>query len=131
MNLGQIIGPVLILAALGTPLEMVTSQSTNSKSASPVVVEVEKRQGRTSYKIDSNLASNPLLALGQTVQQRGENCPVVALFNWDASLRDVYDVEVLTSKAGFKTVRTFVVKNGFMSEIRFGPGVPFTRNPAM
>jgi hypothetical protein len=130
MNFGQIVRSALILGMLSTPWKTVTPQAIDSKSAT-TVVEVEKRQGPMNYKIDSILVSDLLLALGQTVREKGENCPVIALFNWDASLRDVYDVEVIASKAGFRSVRPFVVKNGFMSEIKFSPSIPFTRNPTM
>jgi hypothetical protein len=130
MNFGQIVRSALILGMLSTPWKTITPQAIDSKSAT-TVVEVEKRQGRMNYKIDSILVSDLLLALGQTVREKGENCPVIALFNWDASLRDVYDVEVIASKAGFRSVRPFVVKNGFMSEIKFSPSIPFTRNPTM
>jgi hypothetical protein len=86
MNFGQIVRSALILGTLSTPWKTVTPQAIDSKSAT-TVVEVEKRQGRMNYKIDSILVSDLLLALGQTVRQKGENCPMIALFNWDASLK--------------------------------------------
>jgi hypothetical protein len=107
-------------------------QATQAVSSNPstIVVEVESSGNGARYKIDSKPVADPLRALGLLVGKRGEYCPVIVLLNWDASLKQVYDVEIIASKAGFKTIRPFVVKNGFMSEIKFGPDIRFSTNPA-
>ena len=121
---------LVALIAIGTLLRATQGQS-QAASCQPVIVQIAKIQGRVSYAIDSKIAADPLRALGGLVQERGENCPVVVLVTWDASLKEISDLQLTASKAGFKTVRTFVVKNGFMSEIKFGKSILFSKNPPL
>lgn len=100
-------------------------------SSNPIVIRVTTEQGRVKYVVDSKPSSDPLRALQKLVETKGENWPVIALFTWDASFKDVYDLEIVASKAGFKTIRAFVVRNGFMSEIKFEHGIPFSTNPPL
>ena len=106
-------------------------QSSASKTRVPIVIKVEKKQQHISYFIDSQPEPDPLRALGRLVEQKGEDWPVIALFDWNTTLREVYDVNVLASKAGFRTVRPFVVNAGFMIEIKFGRSKRFSTDPPL
>ena len=131
MNLSTVVGHLLILGVLSVPIVVRSHPATSSACEVPVLVEVKKDRGHVGYKVDSKNVTNPLAALGKVLKKKGSSCPVVALFGWDASLREVYDIEVTGSKAGFRIVRSFVVKDGFMSEIKFGPGIPLSSNPPL
>lgn len=127
---------ILLLAAMawGTigPLSrIIQAVQTVSNDQKTVVIRIDKRQGKLRYIVDSQAVSDPLQALTDLLKNKGADAPVIALFNWDATLQQIYDVEILASKAGFKTVRPFVVRNGFMVEIKFGPSVPLTSNPPL
>jgi hypothetical protein len=127
---------VLLLAAMSWstigPLRgIVQAAQTVSSDQRTVVIRIEKKQGQIRYIVDSQRVADPLPALTDLLKSQGADSPVIALFNWDATLQQVYDVEILASKAGFKTVRPFVVKNGFMVEIKFGPSVPLSSNPPL
>ena len=127
---------ILLLAAMawGTigPLSrIIQAVQTVSNDQKTVVIRIDKKQGQLRYIVDSQAVSDPLQALTDLLKNKGADAPVIALFNWDATLQQIYDVEILASKAGFKTVRPFVVRNGFMVEIKFGPSVPLTSNPPL
>jgi hypothetical protein len=124
---------VVAFSSIGTLVNATQgrSQDTQAASCPPVIVQIAKIRGQVSYTIDSKPATDPLRALGGLVQERGETCPVVVLVTWDASLKEISDLELTASKAGFKTVRTFVVKNGFMSEIKFGKSILFSKHPPL
>jgi hypothetical protein len=99
----------------------------------PIVIQVESMQGRPRYTIESKPAEDLLRELGQLVRRRGEECQIVVLIDWNLPLRTVTNTELVVSKAGFRNIRSFVFgdKTGYMSEIKFGPGVPFSMNPAL
>jgi hypothetical protein len=131
MKLSAVVGHLLILGVLNVPMAVRSHQAASSACEVPVLVEVKRDRGHINYKIDSKIVTDPLDAFAKVAKQKGSSCPVVALFSWGASLREVYDIEATASKAGFRTVRSFVVKNGFMSEIKFGPGIPLSSNPPL
>jgi hypothetical protein len=131
MNLSTVVGHLLMLGTLTVPMVVRPHPATSSACEVPVVVEVKKTGGHIGYKVDSKIVTDPLAALAKVLEQKGSSCPVVALFGWDISLHEVYDLEVIASKAGFRTVRSFAVKNGFMSEIKFGHGIPLSSNPPL
>ncbi len=114
-----------------TAEENVPKLQSHSKAEKPIVVMVEKTHGGISYKIESKPVEDPLVPLAELLKDRGGDCPVVVILPWDATFREEMDMEVIASKAGFKTIRSFLYNpdRGFMAEIKWGPSIPFTRNP--
>jgi hypothetical protein len=106
------------------------SQS-DSKVAKTIVVMVNKTQGAVTYEVESKAVRDPLRTLGELVEQRGEDCPVIVILPWNATFREELDVEVIASKAGFKNIRSFLYnpERGFMREINWGRSIPFSTNP--
>ena len=106
-------------------------QQGRPKASKAIVVMVSKTQGTVTYEVESKVAKDPLQALGELVEQRGEDCPVVVILPWNATFREEYDLEVIASKAGFRNTRSFLYNpdRGFMREIKWGPSIPFSTNP--
>jgi biopolymer transport protein ExbD len=114
---------------------LMVASAAQEKSASafkPIVVMVQISQGHLSYKVNSKTAQDLLRTLGQLLEVRGQDYPVVVLLDWDSPVSQIFDVPGIASKAGFKNVRTFVFDSHdekYMSEIQVGAGVPFSTNP--
>jgi hypothetical protein len=72
-----------------------------------------------------------LWGLGALVEQRGRNYPVIALVDESAQIDDLDQVPGIAAKAGFASVRTFVVRRttGKMMEMRFCSVLPISANP--
>ena len=118
---------------LGSGGERVRKHQSRSQPEKTVTVMVKKTQGRVSYEVESKVVTDPFAPLGELLKQRGEDCPVIVILPWDATFREEMDIEVIASKVGFKTVRSFLYKRdtGFMVEMKWGPSIPFTTNPPL
>jgi hypothetical protein len=116
---------------LGSDGERVRKDQSHSQPGKTITVMVKKTQGRVGYEVESKAVSDPFAPLGELLKQRGEGCPVIVILPWDATFREEMDMEVIASKVGFKTVRSFLYKRdtGFMVEVKWGPSIPFTTNP--
>jgi biopolymer transport protein ExbD len=104
-----------------------------SKNGEPIKVEVmvQKVQCRVTYKVESKPVGDLLRAFGQLVEQRGEDYPVIVLIDWNAPVSQLFEVERTASKAGFKSIRSFVSDSDktYMSEIKISKGIPYTTDP--
>ncbi|MGB8495486.1 MAG: hypothetical protein WCE53_13885 [Candidatus Acidiferrum sp.] len=118
---------------LGSGGEGVPQDRSHPQPKKTITVLVKKTQGRVSYEVESKAVSDPLAPLGELLKQRGEDCPVIVILPWDATFREEMDMEVIASKVGFKTVRSFLYNRdrGFMVEVKWGPSIPFTTNPPL
>jgi biopolymer transport protein ExbD len=119
-----LIAPVLLVAS--------AAQDKSSSALKPIVVMVQLSQGHLNYKVNSRTTQDLLRTLGQSLEERGQDYPVVVLLDWDSPVSQIFDVPGIASKAGFKSVRTFVFDSHdekYMSEIQVGAGVPFSTNP--
>lgn len=121
----------LILIVCSILLSVIASGQQNSHGQTPVLVELKKSGRQLSYVVNSSPVADPLRALGVKLEQLGEDCPVVAIVPWNASLQEMSEIIGLASKAGFKNIRTFASdpSTGFMVEIKFGRSFPTSGNP--
>ncbi len=116
---------------LGSGSERLPKHQSHSQAEKTIAVTVKKAQGRVSYEVESKAVNDPFGPLVKLLRQRGEDCPVIVILPWDATFREEYDVRVIASKAGFKTIRSFLYNRdrGFMAEVKWGPSIPFSTNP--
>ena len=102
-------------------------------NAKPIVVTIEKTQRGTAYKLESKpkRVDELLHGLGELLEQRGRDYPVLGLIEDDAPLTAVSDIRGLAQKTGFTNVRTFVFnrESGMMAEVKLCAAVPISENP--
>lgn len=95
----------------------------------PVVLTVEKARSSTVFRIGAKSKPNPLLALGEEVEARGEDWPCVLLVEDRISFDLTADLNLVADKAGFKHIWTFEYNHAdgsdYMSEMLFGNGIAF------
>jgi uncharacterized protein YecT (DUF1311 family) len=117
----------------GAAVESKPNDQSQPTSKKPITVMVKKTKGRVSYEVESKAVRELLWPLGELLEQRGEECPVIVILPWDATFREESDVNVIASMAGFKTVRSFLYNRdkGFMAEVKWGLSIPFTKNPPL
>jgi biopolymer transport protein ExbD len=107
-------------------------QEKPSGAQKSIVVMVLKTPRRVVYKVNSRTVRDLLRALGQQLEERGQDCPVIVLVDSDVPIRQIFDVEITADKAGFKNVRSFVYdpdNKTYMSQIQIVRGLPFSTNP--
>jgi hypothetical protein len=110
---------------------LVDSQGPQSRT--PIIVQVHREQGQLVFKLepDPNPGKDILWGLSALVEKRGQNYPVVALVDDSAKISDIDQVPGIAAKAGFGSVRTFIVRHGTgkMVEIKFCSALPLSTNP--
>ena len=110
---------------------LVRGQSTRQKEK-PVVILAEMVNGRIHYKVDSKPALPDFLrVLSLVEEQRGKDCPVVALIDSRAPFDEAGNIDGTAGKAQLTNIRYFVFNkaDGRMAEIHYGPTIPFSTNP--
>ena len=98
----------------------------------PVVILAEIVNGRIHYKVDSKPALPDILRVLSIVEeQRGKNCPVIALVDSRASFDEIGNIDGVAGKAQLTNIRYFVFnkESGKMAELHYGPDMPFSLNP--
>lgn len=98
----------------------------------PIVVSVERVKSGVRYTVDSKPVTDLLRSLSILEQERGSNCPVVALLYPKVPIEWIGGIDGIAGKAQLSNVRVFAVFPDArkMSEIRFMPAVPYSTNPA-
>jgi len=121
----------LAVAALFNPSVPSLTTQVSAQTAKPIVFMLSKNNGKLSYSVESKLVKDPLRGLGEQVEQKGENYPVVIFFTPDVTFEEENDIELIANKAGFKNVRSFARSRDpeFMQELKWGPVHPFSTNP--
>jgi len=116
------------LLARPVPSQRTDSQQANQK---PIVVVVEHTKAGLRYKVDSQSVADLLRSLSVLEQERGPNCPVIALLDPDVPLEWIWGVDGIAGKAQLTNVRVFAHfrDTGQMSEILLLPAVPYSTNP--
>ena len=99
-----------------------STRSENSQSPETVRVVISREAGHAVYKIRSKALSDPLRSFEELYERDGNKVEVLLIFDLDATIRDVYEAQMLVSKAGFTRKKLFANNSasGFMSEITFG-----------
>lgn len=128
---------ILLTAVLATTsfalAGLARGQSTRQKEK-PVVILAEMVNGRIHYKVDSKPAlPNILQVLSMLEEQRGKDCPVIALIDSRASFDEIGNIDGLAGKAQLTNIRYFVFnkQSEKMGEVHFGPDIPFSPNPSI
>jgi hypothetical protein len=72
----------LAISMVLAPLFLQSQGSTSGgESLKPIVLMAEGTKGHVTYRIDSQLVTDPLLSLSRLEQRRGPSCPVIALID--------------------------------------------------
>jgi hypothetical protein len=126
---------VLVVAAallLAQPVQSQQVDSTQSKQK-PIVVSVERVKSGLRYTVDSKPVADLLQSLSILEQERGSNCPVVALLYPKVPIEWIQGIDGIAGKAQLSNVRVFAVFPDArkMSEIRLLPAVPYSTDPAI
>lgn len=102
------------------------------QNAKPVVVMFGKSHDKLTYTVESKSVTDPLRGLGEQVEKRGEECPVIIYFAPNVTFIEENDLELIASKAGFKNVRAFAYnpETHIVQELKWGPIVRLQTNPA-
>jgi hypothetical protein len=116
---------------------LLTATSLRSEGAAPansqkaIVVMAEGNKGHVTYKLDSHPVTDLLLSLSRLEEQRGPNCPVIALIDPRLPIEEIWSIDGTAGKAQFTSVRFFIFfrETRKMSEIRQMPAVPFSTSP--
>jgi hypothetical protein len=98
----------------------------------PVVILAEMVNGRIHYKVDSKPALPDFLrVLSLVEEQRGKDCPVVALIDSRAPFDEIGNIDGTAGKAQLTNIRYFIFNkaSGKMAELHYGPDIPFSSNP--
>lgn len=113
---------LLILGSVGYPAPKSAAQ-TPPQNAKPIVVMLGKSHGKLTYVVDSKSVADPLRALGDLVEKRGEEWPAIIYFSHDVTFREEQDLELIASKAGFRKVRAFRYDpdKKIAEELKWGP----------
>jgi len=104
----------------------------------PIVVEVYKTARGTGYKVDSRTADlsqngNLLRLLGVAYEKHGPNTPVVVLLDPHVSIEQIDFVDGVAAKVPLTYLRYFRFsrQTGKMTEIKFGPTLPYSTSPPL
>src|SRR5579862_3588891 len=105
-----------------TPNALAQAAPQNSK---PIVVMLGKSHGKLTYVVESKSVPDPLRGLGEQVEKRGEDCPVMIYFSPNVTFEDETDLELTAAKAGFKNVRAFIYtpEKHIAQELKWGPDI--------
>ena len=98
----------------------------------PIVILAHLVKGRIVYTVDSKPALPNLLRVLSTLEEeRGKDCPVVALVDDRAPISEFGNIDGTAGKAQLTNIRlfTFTHDGRMMSEIRWLPAVPYSTNP--
>jgi|GEM_PF-6939860 hypothetical protein len=126
---------ILLTSALATAsfaLAGLAGGQNTRQEEKPVVIMAEMVDGRIHYKVDSKPALPDILrVLSLVEEQRGKDCPVVALVDSRAPFDEIGNIDGIAGKAQLTNVRYFVFNkaSGKMAEVRYGPDMPFSPNP--
>lgn len=131
---------IRMLAAAALLASSSTGQSGRNQGAiastRPTVVEVEKTQRGVAYKVDGQRAdltatTSLLYLLNRVCEKRGSNTPIVVLLDPRVPIDQIGNVDGTAGKAQLNNLRYFVLDRDTqkMSEIKWGPAVPFSKNP--
>ncbi|MGA8013970.1 MAG: hypothetical protein WB949_16185 [Candidatus Acidiferrales bacterium] len=128
-------GSILLTSALATA-SFATAGLARGRAAQqekkPVVILAEMVNGRIHYKVNSKSARPDILrVLSILEEQRGRDCPVVALVDSRAPFDEIGNIDGIAGKAQLTNIRYFVFSKagGKMSEAHFGPNIPYSPNP--
>ena len=127
----SILFPAVLAMASFALTSLARGQSTRQKEK-PVVILAEMVNGRIHYKVDSKPALPDFLrVLSLVEEQRGKDCPVIALIDSRASFDEIGNIDGTAGKAQLTNIRYFVFNkaDGRMAEIHYGPTIPFSTNP--
>lgn len=128
---------VLLLGAVAflTWLHPVSNRSP-MLNAAPTVVRIDKTPRGVDYKVDSKPigltpTTNLLYVLNRVNDERGSNTPVVVLIDPRVPITEIWNFDGVAGKAQLRNIRYFVFNREAerMSEIKWGPSIPFTTNP--
>jgi hypothetical protein len=102
------------------------------QNAKPIVVMLAKSRGKLTYKVESKYVTDPLRGLGEQVEKRGEDCPVILYFSTNVTFIEESDLELIASKAGLKNVRAFGYNpdTQIAQELKWGPNIHPFPDPA-
>jgi len=121
-----------ITLVLTQPVQSQQADSNQSRQK-PIVVDIQRTRTGLRYRVDSQPTTDLLRSLSDLEQQRGPNCPVIALLYPDVPIEWIGGIDGTAGKAQLSNVRVFAVfpDTGKMSEIRLLPAVPYSTNPAI
>jgi hypothetical protein len=129
---------VAFLAMVFASVAVLCSQSHGRQGGrtqgKPIVILAEIAKGRVVYEVDSKPALPDLLSvLGSLEEQRGKDCPVIALIDSRAPISEFGNIDGTAGKAQLTNIRYFAFTPGAgrMSEIRWLPSVPYSTDPPM
>jgi hypothetical protein len=97
----------------------------------PIVIVAEIVNHRIVYTVDSKPALPDILrALSILREERGKDCPVVAMVDDRAPIKEMENIDGIAGKAGFPKVKFFVFdkEDGLMASVEFGSDMPFSTN---
>jgi len=101
----------------------------------PIVILAEKVQGRVTYKVDSKPVRTEVMldALRKAIEQRGGGQTVLVLVDVNAPVSTFGWVRGVAGKLGLAKFRYFMFQTHreYMSEVTFGPTIPFSTNPPL
>lgn len=119
-----------VIALFSPPVPSIATQ-VPAQTAKPIVFMLSKNNGKLSYSVESKMVKDPLRGLGEQVEQKGENYPVVIFFTTNVTFEEESDIELTANKAGFKNVRSFCRSRDseLMQELKWGPSIPFSTSP--
>jgi len=128
---------VLFLGAVAFLTRLHPASSKGSPpNAAPTVVRIDKTPRGVAYKVDSKPitdtpTTNLLYVLNRVHDERGSNTPVVVLIDPRVPIIEMSNFNGVAGKAQLANIRYFVFirETETMSEIRWGPFMPFSANP--
>lgn len=124
------------VVALCSSLLHARRNQNGTQNPTPIVVRIAKTPRGVAYEVDSKPVSptpttNLLYLLGRAYNERGSNARVVVLFDPRVSISDIWNLDGVAAKVPLSNIRYFVFsrESGVMSELKWGPTVPFSTNP--
>ena len=122
----------LALAFPGLGSSNSSARQNGNEQVKPIVIVAEIVNGRIAYSVNSKTALPDLLrVLNILSEQRGKDCPVVALVDVHARISEIGNIDGTAGKAQLTNIRFYVFdrERDGMSSIQFGPTIPFSTNP--
>jgi hypothetical protein len=131
-TLGKAARPLLAAVVLSLALHPHRTEG----QTTPTVVEVYETPRGVAYRIDSRPADRTaetslLRLLSLVYEKHGADAPVVVLLDPGVPISQISNVDGTAGKAQLNNLRYFVIDRGTqkMTEIKWGPTVPYSRNP--
>lgn len=128
----------MLLAAVAAFSSLLHARRSQTVTQIPAatVVQMDKTPQGIVYKVNSKptghtATTDILRALNLINEEHGANAPVVVLVDDRASFAEVWNFEGVVGKAQLNNLRYFVFnrESEKMSELRWGPTVPFSTHP--